>query len=331
MKQSDFEKELIELDRDFERAAAAPGVDARLRARLDSPRRTQFRPLILATAAALVLITLGVAFWMRPAPTLGGFGTRGASADFQTTLSADQRLSVASGTVTLLDETQGATLQVERGAALKRTKSGAEVFAGTVRFEVEHRSDEPYSVRVSGGVIEVVGTRFTVKENGTNGEVRLEQGVIRFRATDGSLVTLAPGDSVSWPPPAPIEPEFVPEPQPVAPKVPPSRPSVLSVPTPAPAPTPEFSVEAVLIQVASLRSRGQYEEAVTVLTASMKERMRSATRERLSFELGSILSHQLHDTARACAHWSKHAAEYPSGRYQQAVTSELSNLKCAAP
>ncbi|MBL8915026.1 MAG: FecR domain-containing protein [Archangium sp.] len=329
MKPTDFERKLTELDRDFESAASAPAVDARLRARLESARRVPFRSMIFAITVVLALITLGLT--LRPANTLGGFSTREASPDLQTQLTADQRVAVTIGTVTLLDETQGAMLQVESGASLKRMKAGAEVFAGTVRFEVEHRSVEPYSVQVSGGVIEVVGTRFTVKENGTTGEVHLEQGVIRFRAKDGSVVTLAPGESVSWPPTAPPEPEPTPEPElELAPS-----PKAVRLPLvpikPTPPPAPAFSVEAVLTQIASLRSRGQYEEAATVLSASLKETMPASTRERLSFELGSILSHQLHDAARACPHWLKHATEYPNGRYQQAVTSELSGLKCTPP
>lgn len=324
MKRSDFEKELVELDSDFEREGLPARVEVRLSERLAPAPRFQFRPLVLA-AVMLVLVTAGVVLWRSPVATLGGFVTRDASAGFEALVREDERVVVAQGEVTLVDDVQGATLKLATGAEVKRLQAGAEVFSGAVRFEVEHRATAPYSVRVSGGVIEVVGTRFTVTQRGTSGEVHLEQGVIRFSATDGRVLTLAPGESATWPPrpvPVPVVVPTLPAPAPPRPLAPPPRPLA-----PVP-PAAVFPVEAVFGEVASLRSRGQFEEAVTVLSAALTHDIPAATRERLSFELGSILSHQLHDGPRACAQWTRQLAEYPAGRYVQAVTAELGELKC---
>lgn len=324
MKPSDFEKELLELDRDLGRVDLPAGVDARVRARLERGPRSPLRALLLVAAAGTALIILGVSFAPRAPQTLGGFATRDGSETLEAHVLEDTRVQIARGSVTLVDEAEGATLGLATGAEVRRRPQGAEVLAGTVQFEVAHRNAGPYSVSVSGGVIEVVGTRFVVKEQGSSGEVRLEQGVIRFHAKEGTVVTLAPGEHVSWPVAVVVPPP--PEPQIPAP----TRPAVVAPRPLAPAPAPQVtSVEEILSNVASLRSRGRFEEAATVLTSALKEPLNASTRERLSFELGAILSHQLNDPLRACAHWARHLDEFPQGRYLQAVTTERGELKCA--
>jgi transmembrane sensor len=85
----------------------------------------------------------------------------------------------------------------------------------------------------------------------------------------------------------------------------------------------------VLARVAGLRSRRAYEEAVQVLGAALREAPNDSTRERLGFELGSLLTHQLHDTARACAFWSAFRLEHVNGRYDAEVRATVESLGCA--
>ena len=54
----------------------------------------------------------------------------------------------------------------------------------------------------------------------------------------------------------------------------------------------------------------------------------TATRERLSFELGSLLTYQLHDVKRACAHWDAHRRAYGNGRYDAEVRAAAERLAC---
>ena len=88
-------------------------------------------------------------------------------------------------------------------------------------------------------------------------------------------------------------------------------------------------VEEVLREVELLRSRGAYEAAVRHLEAALRHRPR-ATQELLSFELGSLLTHQLGDARRACAHWEAHQRRYSDGRYAEPVTRARELLGCRA-
>jgi hypothetical protein len=103
------------------------------------------------------------------------------------------------------------------------------------------------------------------------------------------------------------------------------------VPEPVPSPTVAEEiqrVDALLERIAVLRSRGRYEEAVGELEQAMQGRLRSTTRERLSFEQGAILTYQMGATERACAHWRVHLLRFPQGRYAQEVREALAHLGC---
>lgn len=329
MKPDDFGEELRALDREFEARGMPADVDARLRARLERPsRRIPWVPLALATTAAAV-----IAFVLLSTPTkVGGLvveQSSGFSARFE-----DRVISVKAGTATLRDTELAASLTVEPGVEVERYVSGAKVHHGRVQFEVARLSSRTagYSVSVSHGVIEVTGTSFVIQQGADSGSVHLLEGSIRFLARDGRVVNLAPGETLQWPlPPIEVEP-----PAPIEPPV--EKPRVAPRPAPAPVepkpiepvtqPAPAFSSDAVLARVAGLRSRRAYEEAVQLLNAALTEAPNAATRERLGFELGSLLTHQLHDVPRACAFWSAFRREHPHGRYEEELTSTVATLGC---
>lgn len=84
----------------------------------------------------------------------------------------------------------------------------------------------------------------------------------------------------------------------------------------------------IVAQVADLRAQRQYQAAVSLLRDALRQRWDRRTREVLSYELGTILSTQLPDEAAACAHWSTHRKQFPSGRYARAIDRAEDRLSC---
>jgi hypothetical protein len=96
------------------------------------------------------------------------------------------------------------------------------------------------------------------------------------------------------------------------------------------APSPQARTpEEVLSQLVVLRSRGDYSSAARELELALEEPHSSSTRERFSFELGTILFHHLHDSARACERWGKHQAQFPGGRYAMQIVELQTQAGCS--
>ena len=79
---------------------------------------------------------------------------------------------------------------------------------------------------------------------------------------------------------------------------------------------------------ASLRSRGQYDAAAKALEASLTEGYGDETRERLSFELVSILAYQVRDSGRACEALRRHVAAFGATRYADALEQVRGQTAC---
>jgi transmembrane sensor len=88
-------------------------------------------------------------------------------------------------------------------------------------------------------------------------------------------------------------------------------------------------VDEILRELEVLRGRREFEQAARHLEAAMRKQP-AATRERLSFELGSLLTYQLKDAQRACAHWARHERQFRRGRYAEAVQRARGTLSCQA-
>ncbi len=191
----------------------------------------------------------------------------------------------------------GAVLELDEPAQFRETLDGVELTQGVVTFDVDHDFPRaaPYRVRVSHGFIEVLGTRFTVTQRWGEGEVTLHRGSIRFTSDDGQVRQLTPGQTLRWP-------------------LAPALKTVVKAKTTRPAPKMvepvPLDLDALLERVAVLRSRGEYEVAVVTLREALQQPLSDQTAERLSFELGSILSRQLHDEARANEHWRWHRTRF---------------------
>jgi transmembrane sensor len=198
-----------------------------------------------------------------------------------------------------------------------------ELSLGAADFQVDKRASGAGSTFVHGpqGAIEIIGTRFSVVQGPDGGSVRLDEGGIRFHAPDGRVVTLAPGEALGWPLPA-RQPTDKP-----APRTPPSVAPRVASPLPPLRPA-QLGDDAMLDRIASRRARGEYRELAADLAAAMERERRPLTRERLSFELGTVLSFHLDDVARACAHWATHLRTFGGGRYVEEVSDAQKVLGC---
>ncbi|AKF85111.1 hypothetical protein MFUL124B02_09435 [Myxococcus fulvus 124B02] len=282
----------------------------------------------LAASAVAVAVALMVFFMRTPsARSVGGLEVAHASADLLVREDSEG-VVIQGGKAALLDVSRGITLRNEGVLVVRREPTGVRLVRGRAEFSVNHRPTDalPAVVLVSGGAIEVMGTRFTVEERGGSGTVTLHEGAIAFRRLGGEVVPVKPGQTLAWPvvdvdkPALPAETRPPPTlATPPAPKAVPSRAPATSVRAP--------SVDEVLRELEVLRGRDEFEQAARYLEESMRKQP-AATRERLSFELGSLLTYQLKDAQRACAHWSRHEEQFGRGRYAEAVQRARGTLSC---
>jgi transmembrane sensor len=244
-----------------------------------------------------------------------------ASADLKIRALGGGEVEITEGITTLRDASTGTSIENVGPVSIRLEPMGVRVLRGRVQVRVvpRPRGSPPVMVQVSGGAIEVMGTRFTVDQRETAGSVRLEEGSIRFRDNGGRTVELGPGQTVAWPLGEPVPPP--------APPIPPKGPDPVSPPRPEPRAARPPALEEVLSEVDLLRSRKQYEAAVRLLGQALQTQP-AAAHERLSFELGSLLTHQLRDARRACAHWAAHRRRFPGGRYGEEVEQARASLAC---
>jgi transmembrane sensor len=320
------------------------------------PRRARLPGLALALAAAAVVAVLTI-FALRAPSQLGEFQVALGSDDLEAHVRGGV-VEIERGATTLVDPTTGATLETVGPVALRREPSGVRVVRGRTNISVPRRAAGavPVNILVSHGVIEVMGTAFSVVQGPSEGSVLLREGRIQFRG-EGRALTLRPGERLSWPlraslPPASSasslpEPSLSPapgvkpspsaefSPRPFAEPLPSGRTPTIALPSTSPPSSPSVPngaasaspAEALLDRVEALRGRHQFEAAARELERGIPAQPR-AVRERLSFELGSLFTHQIHDKRRACAHWAAHERNFRGGRYREEVARSQRALGC---
>jgi transmembrane sensor len=340
MNRGEIETVLRKADRAFQEEGLTPALDAQLRARLKRRlhRGRPWLPTLAAVAGAAACAALALVLWLPepPAPpalepsgtrTLVGLALVRASADLVVDEVGDE-LTVRAGACTLTDPRLGTQIALDGSTVLRREGTALRVIRGRVVFAMRRDPArvEPVRVLVSHGSIEVTGTRFTVVQGEGRGSVTLHEGAIRFRDLAGRTVVLAPGESLSWPLPLPVPEATAPVTAERGEDDGPEERTDESAPVRPPAAA--SSLDEVMDRVAFLRSRSRYESAARELAAALRESRPMATRERLSFELGSILTHQLRDRERACAHWGQHARRFAAGRYVEEVLQATRALEC---
>jgi transmembrane sensor len=295
------------------------------------------RRLVLVGATVAVICAIAVIVRHRsPTPEIiGGFAAT-KDAGFVAELGSGDVVTIKTGHGHLSDN--DLDLEVAAGARLRKEARGVRLMRGSAKVVARHRGqrEAPLQVLVSGGAIEVVGTRFSVVEREGSGEVALEEGAIRFVSLTGRIVQLAPGERYQWPekvvpdpePSREPSPEVNPEPEPTP--QPAKRPAVRGGSERAHPPEAQsVDLDELLEHVFALRDRGRFEEAIQLLTKDMRLGLGRSTDERLSYEIGSILTHRLVDQARGCRHWSKHRRRFGYGSYASEITAAEKQLGCA--
>src|SRR5690606_767669 len=93
-------------------------------------------------------------------------------------------------------------------------------------------------------------------------------------------------------------------------------------------PAPVLDVDRMIAEVTNLRVRRRFADAAALLERTLAADLPAATLERLSYELGDILTYQLADSALACSHWHSHRSRFPQGRYTDEVSAAVRRLGC---
>ncbi|MBJ6766004.1 FecR domain-containing protein [Myxococcaceae bacterium JPH2] len=331
----DFRAELRREDPLRREQGMPPAVRARVWSRLRDAREPKRaghrRPVFWGLAASAVALVLVVFFMRSPSVrSWGGLELARGSVDLKVREDA-VGVEIQAGEGALMDVARGITLQNQGPLVVRRESSGVRLVRGRAEFSVNHRQpgSPPAVVLVSGGAIEVMGTRFTVDARESGGAVTLHEGAIAFRLPSGAVIPVRVGQTLEWPvaePAEPATPEPVPpvpeRPQPLAAPIPKASPSRVPV-----APVRAPNAEEVLRELEVLRGRHEFEQAARYLEDAMRKQP-MATRERLSFELGSLLTYQLKDAQRACAHWARHELQFRRGHYTEAVQRARGALSC---
>lgn len=237
-------------------------------------------------------------------------------------------------------------------AELRLRGRTVDVLGGRADFDVDPIHDAPLRVRVPGGEIVVVGTRFdvVVDEEARRGHVTLHEGALRFAHDDGRSSEIVAGErfafgrrqvaraSTTAPPVTAPGPTAAPAPAPSM-----TPPSAAASPAAPPSASPparrrgaarpdarasEVDLDEVIATVAAARRAGRYLAAATTLREALARRLDEHAREVLSFELGTILTRHLHAQVDACAHWAEHHRRFGGGRYAKQVARAEAELGC---
>lgn len=305
---------------------------------LERGRRRRRRILVAALATGLPALAtvVALALFLNEPPALCGFVTVSRSEDWRGTCAAAGEIAADRGAATLALDDLGMTIGVIRGTTVHREVAGVRVVAGRAVFAVEPRSrPSPVRVWVSHGVIEVVGTRFTVVQGGEGGSVQLESGSIKFVSSNGVAVTVSVGGTLRWPLDTTSAP---PSDDAAAPRAPPpsespgpgrSPPRAPDARGPAPAPSHAPSrAQDIVRQIEQMRIRHEYDELAEWLRRTLKETRSEPLRERLSFELSDVLIDGHAPAAAVCSHVADHLRRYPAGQYTEQLQRSFAAQRC---
>lgn len=303
------------------------------------------RWLPAASFLAGAAVALGALAWgwsagptaTEPRPLATVSAPRVAVAGFSTHGDCTQQPGRTAGAVALAGdcrlEAEHMQVQVWERAEVAAHGRDVQVASGEVLFDVDTVApgETPVRVRVSHGVIEVVGTRFSVVQDDAGGHVDLFEGHIRFHDPSGEVVEVTPGERHAWgahrvavadvaPPPSAVVEVQAAEP-PVAEAV------DLAATRAARRQRNAKRASVLIARVTELRARKAYGEATDVLRQALKRRWDRRTAQVLSYELGELLR-SAGDVSAACGHFAAHQRRYPAGRYHAAVETQRARLAC---
>ncbi|MEK7704726.1 MAG: FecR domain-containing protein [Myxococcota bacterium] len=313
-------------------ASAPSNLYANISDRLDATaRRRSYRWLIVTAAVSVVVLVTGALGyrWSRMARDPSGFELVSASPDLRSIRQADGTVVVDSGRVWLRVTELRVNLTVTGPSRVRREPDGIRVALGAVDFDVAPRAgSRPLRVFVSHGIIEVIGTRFAVRQASGGGRVQLDSGMIRFVDERGQPTVLHTGESLAWP-------------RETVPSVPQDVPPSLSPPVTSMAPKTAYGAkrpqqtsfvvqQQILGEIDALRMRRETDALIGRLTTWLAETTDEPFRERLSFELCDVLVQQPRAQARACTQIAEHLRRYPGGENTRQLLQTRA-LKCGEP
>ncbi|AWV06833.1 FecR family protein [Marilutibacter maris] len=145
-------------------------------------RRSRWRPWSAAVAAVLVL-AIGAATWLRPQPP--------QVAGYATAVGEQREIVLEDGTRMLLDTDTRVETRFDADLRV------VELISGRARFEVGQDPDRPFLVRAASGTVRDIGTTFQVSRRGDDIDVGLIEGIVLVsRGDDGPGRRLAPGEQL---------------------------------------------------------------------------------------------------------------------------------------
>lgn len=332
---------LRELDAELERDSMPTGARNRIELRIREHERPppggrwrQWLPACtFAAGAALVLAVIGLRLpddEAKPAdastiavatvePSVGAFaldgeGCESRNAGASTEMTGDCRLVA-----------DHMTVQVWEHAVVEAEGERVNLRSGRALFDVEpvEPGASPVRVAVSHGVIEVLGTRFAVAQDGDGGYVDLFEGEIRFHARDGSIVEIRPGQRHGWGSAA-VE-VAVAETDIGADTV-----EVLPDAGDKPAGRRKSAadrLDEITRKVEALRAEGRFSAALQVLRDANRGRWDRRTAQVLSYELAELLRLR-GDRNAACQQLRNHQRRFPDGTYDDAIARWFESLDC---
>jgi hypothetical protein len=328
-------KDFVESVRDTDRTLAAVHIPAGASHRIRTAIREGARPgrprgrwlagaILVASAAAIaILVSRRPSAPIAPAPS--------ASSTCITTAAGDAVDLTGPCTLTL------PTMQIETSGTttLSETADGVRVTKGSAVFQVRRvpAGHAPVRVRVSGGVIEIVGTKFVVEQRDGGGSIQLLEGTVRFVFASGRVSIMHAGERLSWvdAPPSSSAPEPAPSGAPSRVAADDAR-APVETPAPSGAPSPFAGVDPsdpFYDEHPSLRDAlRRFEEIEREARYTEAERLREKL-EPASFEVGSALEGSHVDPARVCAHWRWHTKRFPAGIYNGDIEARMRKLGCS--
>ncbi|MNF73806.1 fec operon regulator FecR [compost metagenome] len=113
-------------------------------------------------------------------------------ADYATVTGESRTLALADGSQLQLNT--DTAVQVELGDGERRVR----LLRGEAWFEVSHDPSRPFLIRSGDGWVKVVGTRFSVAQQGNQTLVRVAQGRVQVSVDEGQSVLLDPGRGVEY-------------------------------------------------------------------------------------------------------------------------------------
>ena len=154
------------------------------------PSGYRFRHFIYLTAAASVLIFMGLFFFHNFSATHQKVGLK--------------TLTVPEGQQLILKLADQSTINLSGGsriryaAAFPGRSREVTLLKGEAFFNISHNSEKPFLVHTPASSIQVLGTKFNVDNSGSSQQmsVTLTQGSISFRSRTGKSALLKPGQQL---------------------------------------------------------------------------------------------------------------------------------------